>query len=120
MKYSYLAGIGMALLLSACATGVDHSASAGNPQVVESSDPAFVALSQNLPVGVTVAGANQKQLNKAVRKTIYTNPELAGSIVKSVTDVSPGKAAMIKKAVAAAKAPYARTNGRAGSPPSRK
>ena len=107
-------------LLSACATDAVDAASAGNQQVIESSDPAFVALSGNLPDGVTVASASQKQLNKAVKRTIYAHPEFASSIVAAVTEVSLGKAAMIKKALAAAKAPYVRPYGRAGSPPSRK
>lgn len=113
MRHSYLLAIGMALMLSACANANVSPASSGDQQVVESqSDDAVVAaVAANLRNGATVETATQKQLNKAVKRTVQNNPEMKGSIVPALTKVAPGRAIMFKKAVSAAMAPYARPNG---------
>lgn len=113
MRHSYLIGISMALMLSACANANVTTASSGGQQVVESqSDEAVVAaVAANLRDGATVETATQKQLNKAIKRTIQNNPEMKGSLVPALTKVAPGRAAMFKKAVSTAMAPYSRPNG---------
>lgn len=98
---------GAALMLSV-ATG---AALAETP----SGGDAVAAVSANLPVGVTLDNASERQLSSAVRRTVRAHPELSGAIVEDVTKAVPNsRKAAVKKAVSAAKAPYARTTGRGG------
>lgn len=76
---------------------------------------AVAAVSANLPVGVTLDNASERQLSSAVRRTVRAHPELSGAIVEDVTKAVPNsRKSAVKKAVSAAKAPYARTTGRGG------
>jgi hypothetical protein len=100
---------GAALMLSVGAS----SAHAETP----SGGDAVAAVAANLPVGVTLDNASERQLSNAVRRTVRAHPELSGAIVEDVTKAVPNsRKAAVKKAVAAAKAPYARTTGRGGRP----
>jgi hypothetical protein len=109
MKRVSLLIAGAALMLSA-ATG---SALAETPA---GGDAALQAVSANLPDGVTVQNATERQLGSAVRRTVRAHPELSGDIVKEVSKVAPSRKQVVSKAVSAAKAPYARTTGRGGKP----
>jgi len=76
---------------------------------------AVAAVSANLPVGVSLDNASERQLSNAVRRTVRAHPELSGAIVEDVTKAVPAsRKGAVKKAVSAAKAPYARTAGRGG------
>lgn len=115
MKYSHLIGIGMVLVLTAYAGEAARADSTTGQQIVDPNDAALAAVMSNLPAGATVRSASQKQLDKAIKRTIYMNPALASSIVPSLSKVAPARTRMIKRAVAAALAPYARQNGKSGS-----
>ncbi|MDY0872435.1 hypothetical protein [Dongia rigui] len=76
---------------------------------------AVAVVSANLPAGVTLDNASERQLGSAVRRAVRAHPELSGAIVEDVTKAVPSnRKATVKKAVSAAKAPYARTTGRGG------
>lgn len=76
---------------------------------------AVAAVSANLPVGVTLDNASERQLSSAVRRAVRAHPELSGAIAKDVAKaVPPSRKDAVKKAVSAAKAPYSRTTGRGG------
>jgi hypothetical protein len=106
MKRISLLIAGAALMLSAAAgTAIAETPNGGD---------ALQAVSANLPVGVTVQNATERQLSSAVRRTVRAHPELSGDIVKEVSEVVPARKQVVSKAVSAAKAPYARTTGRGG------
>ncbi|WP_374653284.1 hypothetical protein [Dongia sp.] len=119
MKYSYLVGAGLALMLSACAgtapmapTAAD-SATSGQ-QSAGPRDPVLAAFEENLPQGATVGSASVRQLNSAIKRTLIVHPEMSGDLAASLVEAAPGRRKMIKKAVAAARAAYVRPTGRSG------
>nr|WP_298682700.1 hypothetical protein [uncultured Dongia sp.] len=109
MKRMSLLIAGAALMLSA-ATG---SALAETPA---GGDRALQAVSANLPDGVTIENATERDLSRAVRRTVRAHPELSSDIVEEVSKVAPSRKQLVKKAVTAATTPYSRPYGRGGKP----
>ncbi len=100
--------VGGAMFFAAIASG---AALAETPIVSD----AVAVVSAYLPEGVTLQDASVRELSRAVRRTVRAHPELVAAILLDVTKaVPPGRKKAVKKAVADAKAPYARTTGRGG------
>lgn len=105
MKRHHMLAIVVALMLTACVdTSQRISGSVSNAAIV-------AAVEGNLPDGVTLETANQKQMDKAVKRVIRANPDTTGSIVAAISEAAPSRAGMANKALSAAVAPFRQSSG---------